>query len=1495
MIKITLLKIKDYIEKNLKEKYSSMEMKFRNAYEENEELLDKVFNEYHSNQKDLAENLSNELFKYDYFNKFREDINNGNLDKEIENYILRDYFKIFLIKSYNKDLSQIEELLFLLIDKRFPEPKEDIFEDICYKILWIESNSEMIFKLIDIYNYLSEFIRDLLNEIKKVIDSGIIKYEVSERSPKNKKEANEAIYLIFESLLILILNNELITNEKENKVQLFQFLQTVKQLYDIANQVELNLILFSKHIFTIFIFLTIVNNLNKYQLGEHEIIFKIIEMLNDENKYLEAKEINKVSEKLLEEYNYLKGILYEKEDFPDLIITILLAKTKQSREKQFRKTILEIIFSEKSFILKSKNILILMLGAYQFEPVDLSISEEELELKEDENEREQNQRINRLKTEKKNQLINEYMNFNESFDDILDLIEKQNNLVIDEILFDHFDVLINDFFSYLNDDEKLFEISIEYFKKSISALEKVFKNENIEGINYKHITVLYSITYIKNYLSNFVDILYDKVRFQDIGSCARILNILNDKKDDLRKMLKIYILKLFRSKMESFSDFKKYNYTDKIDFFEDFDYKEEITSIIDFAFIPINQIEDFKNINEYFNKEIDKKSNEILNLIKKNGFSFFYDISVNKILCNLLKENYLESEAFINFFKTRIYNSLNLNDNAKKIINVFFDEETYKNITKPKLGGEILNINLPKLEMLLYSYNFCILFSESKENNLYKNILTPDSINFINNNFIPGIDSKPNYYEISLRELPNWFNSIDVNKNGAYVCSCGYWYTVPPCGYPTSIGDCPKCGEKIGGTGHLPVIRENHMRIFKDQANIDNINYNFYKNAGFKYMIFDDFKVFCQDKLQVNEIKGIFSIDFDLFINESKEVRKLSTISYRLLNFIIYSCIHYSYIMGHLTEEQVQKFIPPFTTTFQIIEEDWNLLRKALFDKQIQNPQIFFNVIIPKLVELINKYEDIETIEKRNEFEENINLLVNETIQNKETIKKYEEYNNIFLGLKLTSMKAILQEIFPPTNYNENEYPYLKYFMLRLSPSENLLSDYLKKIPNFNNKYPIINAFLNNEYKIQIDLLQNMLLMNPLVDYMINKYSYNITRDKAKEIKISDIISNPDEKYLNSYYKEFIKGWDQVKDNAIKYKCRKEMPVKTIKEDDSISYLLNDDGEMYFGMYLASAYQNFCDYQNNFLNSIINNMSSDKFFYLIDKIKVEIPPQIAKKDDVVSLDLNNSMYHSFNDLITQYSIKNCFSNDCKINYSNYKQIKFDFDTIEEELGKIILPGKRLLSSSQKFVTYGFEGYRGDKSSVIQDFDEKYPQEELKENEKAVLNSFLQENHDFNQIMFSIQLLIFYLSKENENKEKSLNEILLKIPSYVQVSPELKSFINRNEIFKLKHLLTIYEYIERLCYNQIEENVVIDFHIDISPEKKEIIENYYKELKPDSYITRKILADAIRKFVSRFLSGKRQEMDINGEGDLFLFIPYKTELWPKNFTEENKFDVEFAII
>ena len=51
--------------------------------------------------------------------------------------------------------------------------------------------------------------------------------------------------------------------------------------------------------------------------------------------------------------------------------------------------------------------------------------------------------------------------------------------------------------------------------------------------------------------------------------------------------------------------------------------------------------------------------------------------------------------------------------------------------------------------------------------------------------------------------------------------------------------------------------------------------------------------------------------------------------------------------------------------------------------------------------------------------------------------------------------------------------------------------------------------------------------------------------------------------------------------------------------------------------------------------------------------------------------------------MSRFSGKDCFTKDGKINYSNYKQIKFNFDAIEEELGKIILSGKRLFSNCSK--------------------------------------------------------------------------------------------------------------------------------------------------------------------------------------------------------------------
>ena len=52
----------------------------------------------------------------------------------------------------------------------------------------------------------------------------------------------------------------------------------------------------------------------------------------------------------------------------------------------------------------------------------------------------------------------------------------------------------------------------------------------------------------------------------------------------------------------------------------------------------------------------------------------------------------------------------------------------------------------------------------------------------------------------------------------AYVCSCGQWYDVAKCGFPTIESICFICNQKIGGIAHHPVNREGHFRIFKNES-----------------------------------------------------------------------------------------------------------------------------------------------------------------------------------------------------------------------------------------------------------------------------------------------------------------------------------------------------------------------------------------------------------------------------------------------------------------------------------------------------------------------------------------------------------------------------------------------------------------------------------------------------------------------------------------------------
>ena len=355
------------------------------------------------------------------------------------------------------------------------------------------------------------------------------------------------------------------------------------------------------------------------------------------------------------------------------------------------------------------------------------------------------------------------------------------------------------------------------------------------------------------------------------------------------------------------------------------------------------------------------------------------------------------------------------------------------------------------------------------------------------------------------------------------------------------------------------------------------------------------------------------------------------------------------------------------------------------------------------------------------------------------------------------------------------------------------------------------------------------------------------------------------------------------------------MEPKYINEEDPIANVLNDNGEFLYGMNLAAAYEKFIEWQNKILSNFISSNNQNKLLlYFKDEISKEIYVQDATSDEIVSFNLKkeNSMFDNLEEIITVFSKRNCFNNDGSLNFSNYKVIEYDFTSIEEEIEKIILPGKKCFKwDTQKFVTYGFEGYRGKNSTVIIDFIHKYNHISLKEKERQILFNFSKEKRDLKYFMFSLQSLIFYLINENYQSECSIKKIIDEKANCINIGEECKEFFNNNPDFKLNTLISIFEYIELLCYPQILENANEEYKIDIQQEEINKINIYFNN-NHGKLVSKMLILPAVRKFISRFLGGKREEKEIKENENLLYFLQSKEEFWSKDIFHNPEFDLEF---
>jgi hypothetical protein len=137
------------------------------------------------------------------------------------------------------------------------------------------------------------------------------------------------------------------------------------------------------------------------------------------------------------------------------------------------------------------------------------------------------------------------------------------------------------------------------------------------------------------------------------------------------------------------------------------------------------------------------------------------------------------------------------------------------------------------------------------------------------------------------------------------------------------------------------------------------------------------------------------------------------------------------------------------------------------------------------LIDIINNEDNFNTNEKRENFENKINTVIDEIINNyKKLSEDYLKINQSNIDSN-TYQKMLTETIF---DLPEKDYPYFKYFIVPSYPNLEELKKILNNIENKNEKFPVLSNYLNALDNKNIKLLENITKINEFEMYLINTY-----------------------------------------------------------------------------------------------------------------------------------------------------------------------------------------------------------------------------------------------------------------------------------------------------------------------------------------------------------------------------------------------------------------------
>ena len=1515
-----------YVNEKINQKYIANEEKLRKVIDVEKE--NESTKEYHKNLDKFEENIKVEMEKIELF----KSIYNQN-DEELKKMILNDYLKYFIILYLEKketDYKINEKLLNflkLIIKIKFSENNnqhyefENKIEEFAKILLFTQGYKEDIKNLFDIFIDVVKYFGNLEEYMNNILDEEIIKYEISERNKKYTKIVNINFFNLIESLIraILLYSIELMKKDQAKFFDYFYYLTTVE-----ANLQKMNrrYFLFSKEIYNIK-YIIKIEEAYKYNHEEFEKNYEaIMNNLLEQSVLLYNGNYNQLYNIILDLIKIFDDSFKEKNDlYVNLLFFIFRQQYKNIYNQDIRIKLVENFI--KNELLSKKSKIFLSETLKDFKPEMIT------------------------KKKNKDDLIKNFLNLEgneklKSYKNLINICNNANSSEFNEILLYFFECQCQSYFlSILNKNDNkytekccealLLSVSIGYLKKAIQYL---YEHKNNNDNNFLK---LYAIAYVKTYSYFYVEVShahFDKCNWEEIN---RLLNDKDENNASIRNMRNIYIWRLFCKKYDNFDLF--INSVKDIPIFQELREKlkkeiDETQYIFKESFITSKSLQNYKNISmDIVDKYIDKKDDVKLDFkIINDNFDSYYSTLVNKIISYTYGK---DKNKIINIMKgiyDSTYKEINLGDEGKKLYKYLLNYDSFENEVVKKISDNPLNQD--EYEILLYSFRFIFNSQIGNKKCFYNELLKKNASKFINNNFIPGSFPLPNEllksYNILNEKLPQRQNM------GYYICKdCGFLYEVKPCTFPMMTDSCPN-NHVIGGHDH--VCSKKDIRVYYEQQDINKFHnqWRSYPNwlNSFISTTLVDFKANYVDKNIVKAKKGIIK-DYEISEFEKKlPIRNMNIITFRILNYILYSYLLGAYILNNLSNEEMRNYLVENLfphTLFGIVRKNWELLEVSLKELGIENVKVFMNMIFDKLSESINNLKSVNTEEQLSNFENDMNNYIMNLVSQKDNIKKlnedYQKMNNELVSFNPQSIKEIVLANYEPGIYDQNVYPDIQYYSISCIQDYNTFVNLFNSSKENESKYSLINMLIKKDEDITVNASKMISLenINKLTNLLLNIYSYKISREDAKaKILKNEIVHiidtynefnpnkiNTEEEFINSYINPFIKSWDMIKGKAVQYKCRilrdldkGEKPLD-MTIDNNLSFFLVDDGDQDGGMFLAAAYQNLIEWQNAFINLIIskNNMNGLLNSY-VPLLEQEIDIQEAGKEEIINLDAK--IYKSLADLIHHSSMRNIFGPENQIIYKNYNKITYNFDYIEEELAKSILPGiKRFKINKIRYITYLFEGFRGDSSSVLTEYNTKYPPKQLTDDEKESLNDLLKNNNGskfYKEVFASLQILMNLIVNENYNQDHLIYKIIEARPNYVVLNPVLIKFFKEKyeyymdeKVFTINSLVCIFEYFEALCWKDIKDKILIDYKLELPDETKKYILNYFEENKnKETIINKTNLTTALRKLMSRSLAGSRQEVDIAGNSQLDLQIK-KYEFWSEEIVENEQFQKEIILI